>query len=71
MIYSGTDPESYITEYTSVYENKVSDNYGQNTSQGFESHLSKEQAPSTNLDTEAAGDNAEPSLTRVGRLSIS
>ena len=22
MLYSGTDPESYITEYTSVYENK-------------------------------------------------
>jgi len=22
MLYSGTDPESYITEYTSVYEEK-------------------------------------------------
>jgi len=24
MLYSGTDPESYITEYTLVYENKLS-----------------------------------------------
>jgi len=23
MLYSGTDPESYITEYTLVYEDKV------------------------------------------------
>ena len=23
MLYSGTDPESYITEYTSVYEDTV------------------------------------------------
>jgi accessory colonization factor AcfC len=25
MLYSGTDPESYITEYTSVYEEKPSE----------------------------------------------
>jgi len=25
MLYSGTDPESYITEYTLVYEDKLAD----------------------------------------------
>ena len=33
MLYSGTDPESYITEYTRVYEDK---GYGCKTCPGFD-----------------------------------
>jgi len=41
MLYSGTDPESYITEYTLVYEEQIRQLWS-----GNESGLTKVMSPS-------------------------